>query len=293
MSVPLTPSFLPWLRSGLATQISAPAQDGLAPTDTTSVSVTVKLLASGTQKSSTESLQSPQLRLRGPGEVVGIDPALILRRDPQPAASDAESNYFALVEFSPPDFPWRYTPAAASAERLQPWIVLIVVEDRPGVWLETGGAERLSVLHVDDAGRELPDLRQSWAWAHVQADADLSAGTAAALAASPTSFRSRLLCPRRLLAKRSWLACVVPAFEAGRRAGLGLTAAGDLGLAWDVVQPGEVSLPVYDTWSFRDRTGWRFRVPGTPPHAARAARQRWAARPGHQRARRRAAGQQK
>jgi hypothetical protein len=251
VSAPATPSFLPWLRSGLASNITATAQGGLAPGDTTSLSVAVQLSATGTKGEIDEAVSSPLLRLRGPGEVIGIDPALIIRHDPQPGTSDAESNYLVLVEFSLPDFPWRYTPAAASSDRLQPWIVLVVVEERAGVWLETATANRLPVLHVDDTSRELPDLSQSWAWAHVQVDYDLSDGIPAVLAQSPEAFRSRLLCPRRLLPECDWLACVVPAFEAGRRTGLGLPLSANLGLSWGKNTAGELLLPVYHSWRFQ------------------------------------------
>ncbi len=244
------PQFLPWLRAGLASSISDRAVDGMAPGDTTSISVAVTLRAGGV-KDFNEAVPSPAIRLRGPGEVVGIDPALIVRHDPEPGTADAESTYLSLVEFSEPDFPWRYTPAAASGGRLQPWIVLVVVEEREGVWLENTLTGRLPVLHVDEAVRELPELQQSWAWAHVQADHDLASGTAAALAESPDAFRARLLCPRRLIPDRSWIACLVPAFQAGKQAGLGEAATANAGLAWDDTTVGEVRLPVYHSWRFK------------------------------------------
>jgi hypothetical protein len=250
MSNPVTPHFLPWLRTGLASHITDRAQDGLAPGDSTTVSVAVQLRASG-KTDSNEAVPSPAIRLRGPGEVVGVDPALIVRHDPEPGTNDAESTYLALIEFSAPDLPWRYTPAAASGNRLQPWIALIVVEEREGVWLETRSTSRLPVLHVDDVARELPELNQSWAWAHVQADHDLKNGVADALVKFPGAFRSRLLCPRRLLPNQSWLACVVPIFEAGRRAGLGEAVATGMGLAWTTATTGELRLPVYHSWRFQ------------------------------------------
>ena len=163
MSEPVTPSYLSYLRTGLAAKITDLAQDGLSPSDTTTVSAAVRLIANGTHTDVNEPVPGPLLRLRGPGEVVGFDQSLIVRHDPEPGTNDAESNYFTLIEFSAPDFPWRYTPAAAAEERLQPWIVLVVVEERDGVWLDTAPANRLPVLHVDDISRELPDLRQSWA----------------------------------------------------------------------------------------------------------------------------------
>ena len=124
-----------------------------------------------------------------------------------------------------------------------------MVEERDGVWLEERSAA-LPVLHVDNPSIELPDLRQCWAWAHVHADHDLENGVAAALAEAPDAFRSRLMCPRRLPAGCSWLACVVPTFEAGRRAGLGEPAGVDLGLAWGNAATSEVRLPVYHSWRF-------------------------------------------
>jgi hypothetical protein len=250
-AVETPPRFLPWLRTGLATMIDEVAVDGLATHDSASATVAVRLVASGPGVFDVEPIDGPAIRLRGPGEVVGIDPAQVLRHDPEPGTADAEDTYFTLIEFAAPDLPWRFTPAAPADDRLQPWLALVVVEERDGVRLEGRGAGRLPALHVDDPSRELPDARQSWAWAHVHTDHDLAGGVTAALAAAPSAFRSRLLCARRLLPDRGWLACVVPTFEAGRRAGLGEAVLPDLGLAWDTEVSGEVTLPVYHSWRFR------------------------------------------
>lgn len=252
MSAPVSPRFLPWLRTGLASYITEEAVDGIAPGDTASISVAVQLTASGGSDYQDE-ITSPAIRLRGPAEVIGIDQSLIVRRDPEPGETDAERNYFALVEFSAPDLPWRYTPARPagnSADRLQPWIALVVVEEREGVWLETGPHCRLPILHVDDAERELPDLAQCWAWAHVHADHDLKDGVSSGLETAPGAFRSRLMCPRRLSPRRGWIACVVPVFKAGLQAGLGLPVVANGGLAWDQGS-GEIDIPVYHHWRFR------------------------------------------
>ena len=70
---------------------------------------------------------------------------------------------------------------------------------------------------------ELPDLSESWAWAHAQASAaDSSAGQVdTALNGAPRLSLSRLICPRMLAAETDYIACVVPTFELGRKAGLG------------------------------------------------------------------------
>jgi hypothetical protein len=258
MSGATAPRFLPWLRTGLATEITALAERGLAKADTTSIAVSLTLRATGAQEH-VEPVASPAVRLRGPGDVTGLDRSLVVRRDPEDGVTDAENTYLALVEFSAPDLPWRFTPAAHDADdRLQPWIALVVVELRDGVWLETGSGTRLPILHVDDQSRELWDETQCWAWAHVHAEHDLAGGIATALSEAPEAFRSRLLCPRRLRRDRSWLACVVPTFAAGKNAGLGKPVTAGMGLAWSHASTEPIDLPVYYSWRFRTGPGGDF-----------------------------------
>src|SRR5262249_20245484 len=77
---------------------------------------------------------------------------------------------------------------------------------------------------------------------------------------------SRLLCPRLLTANTDYIACVVPTFEVGRKAGLGLTITeaeltGPTGLqpAWSLTPPPiAVTLPVYHQWRFRTGQGGDF-----------------------------------
>ena len=248
----VAPVFLPWLRLGLAAHLDTPAEGGLAPADTATIKVTARARGTGPDADTTTLVPSPDVRLRGPGEVIGLDPLQVLRRDPEPGAADAEPNYLAAVELAAPDLPWRFTPASPDPDgRLQPWLALVVVAERDGVRLEPAvWPARTPVLHIEDGlAGELPDLRHCWAWAHVQADHDLAAGVPAALAEAPGAFRARLLCPRRLTPGGRWIACVVPAFETGRQAGLGEPVTGS-GLAWDVETDDSVRLPVYDSWRF-------------------------------------------
>jgi hypothetical protein len=243
--------FLPWLRRGLATTIVEQAVDGLV--STTTASAVVELTVTGTPVAGgaddVRNIEPHLVRLLGPGHVTGINPAEILRTDPVDGLTDYEPNYFCLIELASSDLPWRFTPGAPdAAHRLQPWLALVVVEDREGVSLEPRDS-RLPVLVVDDVARELPPPDDVWAWAHVQVEHDLPDGVAAALAAEPTAFRSRLLCPRRLDEDRAWIACVVPTFEAGRLAGLGFVGSEAPGRAWGT--SGGAELPVYHSWRFR------------------------------------------
>ena len=85
----------------------------------------------------------------------------------------------------------------------------------------------LPVLEITAPARpdhELPDLSESWAWAHAQiAGSQRDAGSLKqSLAGDPALTVSRLLCPRRLDPLTDYLACVVPAFMLGCKAGLGL-----------------------------------------------------------------------
>ena len=126
----------------------------------------------------------------------------------------------------------------------------------------------------------MPDLKDCWAWVHAQAaGADSTeANVRAALNGSPNLQLSRLICPRVLVANTDYMACVVPTFELGRKAGLGiaikdtdLVAATALAPAWSLTPvPTQVVLPVYYHWEFRTGPGGDFAtlVSALRPHTA-------------------------
>jgi hypothetical protein len=240
--------FLPWTRRGLAAAIAEPDTGGALPAR---AAVTVGLDLSDATSA------SGQVELHGPGDVAGLDPRVILRSDPRPGAVAVEPNYLAIVEFDPPDLPWLFTPAAPGAQdRLRPWCVLVVVRARDGITIEYGGGALLPVLAIAepaDAKAELPDLAESWAWAHAQIVYDDSGplDSAADLRTRPVANLSRLVCPRRLEADTTYLACVVPAFAHGVQRGLGLPIEGaQTAAAWDVAVDSAIRLPVYHQWQF-------------------------------------------
>lgn len=243
MSDTATLRFLPWLRRGFATSIQEEAAAGV-PSAAAAV-VEVGVTVDGTEV-------TQKVKLRGPGDVVGLAAGQVVREEPKPGTLDFEPNYFPLVEFASPDLPWMFTPAAPDAQdRLMPWLVLVVVENRDGIAIDRQAGKPLPVLSIDNAALELPALDEAWAWAHVQTVADLSAGVGAALSAKPEAFISRLACPRRLQPGTRYTACVVPAFEQGRRAGLAIEFdEADISLAW-TASTVSLELPVYHLWSFR------------------------------------------
>ena len=261
MAQPANYVFLPWVRQGAAAGIQT---TDMTPNQAAVVSVTVKL---GINNAPPDVQR--QVRLYGPGDVIGIDPQQVVRTEPRHLSTDFEPNYFPAVEFDRPDFPWLFTPAKAdNAGKLRPWLCLIVVRKQKGVTIRVDRSLPLPILEIKSPAkpdRELPNLDESWAWAHAQV-----AGTQpqfkplqSSLGGDPALTVSRLLCPRRLDELTDYVACVVPAFEQGRRAGLGQPVQRPdeqppltLTPAWIIGNgtPAEVTLPIYFQWEFRTGT---------------------------------------
>jgi hypothetical protein len=58
----------------------------------------------------------------GPGDVTGISPGQVRRRDPLPNSLSFSPNLFPSVEFSSPDFPWAMSAGTPNVSgQLQPW----------------------------------------------------------------------------------------------------------------------------------------------------------------------------
>jgi hypothetical protein len=175
------------------------------------------------------------LLMLGPGGAAGIDPRVVGRAFPAAGSADARTNDLVAVELTVEELPWLLTPARPGGNRLRPWIVLVVVDAATPFDPTT---RPLPVLRANP--RELPNLAESWAWAHVQRGGAGDNGIA------------RLLCPRRLDEHTRYRACVVPAFEGGRQAGLGASgpATESRDPAWSITSGDDVSLPVYYWWEF-------------------------------------------
>ncbi|MFT3877526.1 MAG: hypothetical protein QM708_14065 [Propioniciclava sp.] len=257
-------TFLPYFRSGAAAGIQGVATPPSAPARTTiSIAFTLTDGRGGTED------VAQQIALRGPGDVLGIDPAQIIRRHPAPGTASASTGDLVHLEFDQPDLPWMFTPVAPVGGRLHPWLRLVVVptsaitEEVP-----PAGPDLPSAVVVP--ARELPAAQDGWAWAHAQVSGTkLTEGTLARHlgTGAPQLNLSRLVCPRRLTANKQWTALVVPAFEAGRLAGLGQAPIDTLDWAWGATDT--VTLPVYDRWEFAtgDPLGFEDlarRIVGTP-----------------------------
>jgi hypothetical protein len=250
--------FLPWVQPGASANIPDAYVERLSGEQPASVAVAVGI---GVNSSVIEK----SVRLYGPGEVTGIDPQQVVRLEPRPRTTDFEPNYFPFIEFDRPDFPWLFSPAKADAQgRLRPWLVLVVVRKQGGVELRPADHAPLPVLEIRPPARpgaELPDLAESHFWAHAQTTGAARTDLRAALQSEPARTISRLMCARRLKPSTEYLACVVPAYDVGRAAGLGQPPTdATLRPSWSSGEhaPPDIVLPVYCSWEFRTSAGGDF-----------------------------------
>ena len=257
-------SFLPWLRRGIANQITAAAS--AAPRVELDAVLTLETRkAKGSNEHLVTGTATQSVRLVGPGDITGINSRMIVRTEPRNWITDFEPNYLTFIEFYDEDFPWRYSPEPPAGHRLRPWMALMVLKE--------GEFERVNM-----PGRPLPSIKlrgtnwqtflpapdKTWAFAHVHVneiinnaalnDHDFSEADRNALETilknDPDKGISRLVSPRRLEPKTGYHAFVIPAFEVGRKAGLGIAAADN--------EPGNASawandqqeFPIYFEWYF-------------------------------------------
>ncbi|MEO7072486.1 MAG: hypothetical protein ABI300_05760, partial [Rhodanobacter sp.] len=260
MSIPYR--FVPWSRRGLAcahTNVDT-ASGTLATRPRITVGLTLQAQQDGNKAAAVAG--NVDLALYGPADIIGIDQRLVVRTDPRPDTTNFEPNYLAMVEFDPPDFPWLLTPAHADEhDRLRPWLVLVVVERSvvAAPVLRAGRPLPSISLTAEQVTSELPDLSESWLWAHGQAISQVQTGDqvaaaqqlSAELRAEPASNVSRLICPRRLKPNTNYLACVLPATDGGRLRGIGQPFSNaTLEAAWSRQHANAVELPVYFSWAF-------------------------------------------
>ena len=279
-------SFFPWLRQGLGNQIQEADVAGRVALRS-QIPVALQLTGSGIGANLVQQVPPVprNVPLAGPGDIIGIESRAIIRTEPRNWITNFESNYVPCIEFYDEDFPWRYTPAKAdsAAHRLRPWIALVVLEEE--VEFEEGsnlGDRPLPFIVVDDPAR-FPPADQLWAWAHVHANrsmVDAGIRTPALGATVPPGTDpsqpavqrlqqtldensdlaySRIICPRKLKDNTPYHAFLVPVFETGRLAGLGLDPAGAgeaMRSAWEAYggRTEPTNYPYYHRWYFRTGT---------------------------------------
>jgi hypothetical protein len=244
-------AFVPWLRRGIANQLDQPA----GATSRAAVSVTVSVRS---DVKTLDVLPPTSVLLVGPGDVIGVNPQMVIRTEPRPGIANFEPNYLAYVDFYDEDFAWRYTPDVPNLAKHQlvPWITLLVVTEDEFTPLKRRPLLPAIQLTAPNIGEILPPLTQLWAWAHVHLNTSLGNDgapnldvLAGLLRKNPDLGYCRLMSPRRLQPNLKYHAFVIPTFEAGRLAGLGEPvpdATPGLKKAWEVGR----TFPIYYEWSF-------------------------------------------
>jgi hypothetical protein len=258
-------SFLPWLRRGIANQIQAAASGAPRAEMDAVLTLETRKAKAGSDNQLTDTA-TQKLRLIGPGDITGINKNMVVRTEPRNWITDFEPNYLAFIEFYDEDFPWRYTPAPPGANHLAPWIALMVLKDSEFERVTMPGRP-LPAIKLKGANWQnfLPPADKTWAWAHVHineiinnaalTDHDFSEADRSALERilknNPDAGIARLVSPRHLEPKTPYRAFVIPAFEVGRKAGLGIEVKDtDSGTASSWTN-GQIEFPYYYEWFFR------------------------------------------
>jgi len=264
-----TYSFLPWLRQGVANKITSPDMDP-AVTLRATIKIDLELEAKMLEGDPETKVISKDIQLYGPGDIVGIDSKAIIKNEPRHGITNFEPNYLPYIDFYDEDLPWRYTPAAANTEtdRLRPWITLVLLKEEEFTEGKNIKDKPLPFIEVEGAGELFPSAGQLWAWAHVHVNRPLdepivSENTNEVL----QEFQSildenadlayaRIVCPRRLEPKVAYHAFLIPTFESGRLAGLGMdpaAAPNATASAWGDYEGRQAGtqFPFYHRWYFR------------------------------------------
>ncbi len=272
-------TFLPFLKRGIGTKV--PDTDNFASANGTGLRPTLDFQVQLTGASDfTKSID-----FVGPGEVESINESAVLRHAPVASEDEFLPNYLPFIEFQDEDFPWRYTPLkpgtpSGATKSLRPWMALIVLK-RGGSDPEFEYNEGLSapnrVINILK-GHDIifPNQTQTWAWAHVQIIGANFAPVPTTINQStkediidildgePYRAISRIICPRRLQDDTDYTAFLVPTFELGRQAGLGMdvsTGGSNIQEAsWDHSNTSDPRklYPIYYSFDFKTGTSGDF-----------------------------------
>ncbi len=249
--------FQSWARRGISAHINEVDTLGnpaavLPPNERASVPIGVSINATP---------QTPKdFALIGPGDIIGIHRDMIVRTEPRNWITNVEPNYLAFIEFYDEDFAWRYTPARPQGDHLRPWVFLLILKE--GEFDRDDKRLPLPVINVKSQSA-WPPSNEMWLFAHVHTEQNIAPNELSdlekylkslqqAITTDPDKIYCRLLSPRHLEPNQAYYAFLVPSFEDGRLAGLGLPTAGVPAQkpAWDSATI-TLEMPVYFEWYFR------------------------------------------
>lgn len=237
-------AFLPNARTAIAAAARAPSQGATRLSLTYDVEI---------QANNSAAAGVPRIpvggEMRGPGDVVGFNRQVISRTEPEQGLRATEPHYFPFLEFRETDFPWRFSLDTGTGTRIKPWIVLLALQPDEFEFVPPGRAP-FTRIRVTTPAASLPSLAESWAHAHVHVAVSSTTTVADAIAKDPAAHFARLLCPRRLAERTAYHLFLVPAYEAGRRAGIGMKLDASPAYAfdapaWTLTTAAPLELPVY------------------------------------------------
>jgi hypothetical protein len=177
-----------------------------------------------------------------PDDIIDIDKRIIVRCFPTGNVGDFNPDDLPFIEFSEPDFLWRYTPKKlrySDPEKLRPWILLVILEEEEFSWRKQSTKNEAPSIVVHSVAKSLPNLNCSYLSECVRI-------------AGNDGKSSRILCPRKLEEKRKYHAFLVPIFkkrvfpdlEVGKEAGETLEN------AWKDNDQESIELPYYHHLQF-------------------------------------------
>lgn len=282
-------SFLPFLRRGLSQQIDEKdtlligGKEGSA-LKRAKIKITseFELQQVDVDKEPKTRKESILIDLVGPGEVLGVQEMAIKQIVPAEDVKNFESNFLPFIEFIDEDLPWRYSPVRANSDKLRPWMALIICKNDEFELDTNSDGKNILTLKIDNQNNFqniLGDPAEIWKNAHVQfpnqafekkgnstseKQKNLSEEVEDLLKRDGSSGFSRILAHRKLEDNQAYTAFLIPTFETGRRAGLGLEI-DDIPAqraAWEkdydqhkTKRENPFHFPVYYQWNFETSTG--------------------------------------
>ena len=252
--------FLPFIRQGITTLAEHTEVTGKR------MAVPVKLTVQGSHRTDGLDHVEKEVLLFGPGDVLGIHQEVISRLTPLPDADNFESSFTPFIEFTEADFLWRFSSLQTNDKKNWiPWLSLIILKREGGkeggefVELPTSNKELPPQIQLKE-NAILPDLKETWRWAHVHLleVEDASVGQISELIKrSPGKAVCRLLSPRKLKPQTAYQAFLVPTFKIGAEAALGIADGVEdrTLLTWETPADGAgKTVPYYYTWEFNTGT---------------------------------------
>ncbi|MCL2012388.1 MAG: hypothetical protein FWG75_06340 [Cystobacterineae bacterium] len=205
--------------------------------------------------------ETKKIQFVSPGDVASLRAEAILRVAPKEGSAGFPIQFHPYVEFWEADFPWRYTPARPSGDKLRPWLALLVCPQALcSLKKLQDGQPYVTLLVESNAQYEkiFPSPEDSWKSAHAQGVTE---------AAPEFSRLFALRTTEALESETDYFAFLVPAFETGRLRGLGYDDEALSGIAaqkpsWETNLERQKSqhpkqaldFPVYYSWDFKTGT---------------------------------------